>query len=173
MIEKWVDIKGYENKYAISNLGRIKSIKANLIMKPMKCTNGYLCACLWKNNKQQKILVHRLVALHFINNPQNYEDVNHIDENKENNQVDNLQWCSHKFNMNYGKDLSKADVSINIMCFLMAQTKNKIIKTSCAIGDTMIEIDGEQFLYAKIVETARDWISQIGGFEKLAEWGLF
>ena len=73
----------------------------------------------------------------------------------------------------HGKDLSKADVSINIMCFLMAQTKNKIIKTSCAIGDTMIEIDGEQFLYAKIVETARDWISQIGGFEKLAEWGLF
>ena len=107
MIEKWVDIKGYENKYAISNLGRIKSIKAKLIMKPMKCTNGYLCACLWKNNKQQKILVHRLVALHFINNPQNYEDVNHIDENKENNQVDNLQWCSHKFNMNYGSIKTK------------------------------------------------------------------
>lgn len=102
MIEKWVDIKGYENKYAISNFGRIKSIKANLIMKPMKCTNGYLCACLWKNNRQKKILVHRLVALHFISNPENYEDVNHIDENKENNRVDNLQWCSHSFNMNYG-----------------------------------------------------------------------
>lgn len=73
----------------------------------------------------------------------------------------------------HGKDLSKADVSINIMCFLLAQERNKVIKTSCAIGDTMIEIDGEKILYEKIVNTAKEWIDKLGGFEKLAEWGLF
>lgn len=102
MDELWVDIKGYENKYQVSNMGRIKSVKQQLVMKPMVCTNGYLSACLWKNNKQRKFLIHRLVALHFIDNPNNYSDVNHIDEDKTNNCVGNLHWCSHLFNMNYG-----------------------------------------------------------------------
>lgn len=102
MIEEWKEIKGYEGKYFISNCGRLKN-QYGLIMKPMKCTNGYLTACLWKNNCQQKILIHRLVAEAFINNPFGYSDVNHIDENKENNVFTNLEWCTHLYNMNYGK----------------------------------------------------------------------
>lgn len=105
MIEKWEEIPNYENKYWISNYGRIKN--KTKIMKPMVATNGYLVACLWKNNKQSKILIHRLVAKIFIENPNNYEEVNHIDENKENNNVNNLQWCSHKYNMNYGNIKNK------------------------------------------------------------------
>lgn len=102
MHEIWKDIIGYEGKYQISNTGKLKSVRLGILMKPMKCTNGYLSACLWKNNKQKKILMHRLVATHFIKNPNNYSDVNHLDENKENNNVDNLEWCSHLYNMNYG-----------------------------------------------------------------------
>lgn len=114
MIERWVDIKGYENMYQISNLGRIKSLQRETrnrngkyiieekIMKPMVATNGYLIACLWKNNKQKKIVIHRLVAEAFIPNHNNYNEVNHKDEDKTNNKVDNLEWCSHKYNMNYG-----------------------------------------------------------------------
>ena len=68
----------------------------------------------------------------------------------------------------HGKDLSKADVSVNIYAFLKAQDTNKTVSLSCAIGDT--EIDGRP--YSEIVEIARDYIRSIGGFEKFAEWGL-
>ena len=55
MHEIWKDIIGYEGKYQISNTGKLKSVRLGILMKPMKCTNGYLSACLWKNNKQKKI----------------------------------------------------------------------------------------------------------------------
>ena len=99
--EKWEHIPGYEGKYFISSLGRIRN-SHGLIMKPMVCTNGYLSACLWKNNQQRKILIHRLVAEVFIENNNGYDEVNHIDEDKTNNNVENLEWCTHLYNMNYG-----------------------------------------------------------------------
>lgn len=111
-IEIWKDIDGYENKYEISTFGRVKSVKNNLIMKPMIARNGYLIACLWKNNKQSKVCIHRLVAQAFIPNPNNYPEINHIDENKENNNVENLEWCTHVYNLNYGnvkKKIGKAN----------------------------------------------------------------
>ena len=69
----------------------------------------------------------------------------------------------------HGKDLSKADVSVNIYAFLKAQETGKPVELCCAIGDT--EIDGK--LYSEIVEIAREYIKSVGGFEKFAEWGLF
>ena len=69
----------------------------------------------------------------------------------------------------HGKDLSKADVSINIYAFLKAQKENRIVELSCAIGDTII--DGKK--YSEIVDIAKNYINSIGGFEKLAEWGLY
>ena len=69
----------------------------------------------------------------------------------------------------YGKDLSKADVSVNIYAFLKAQELQEIVELSCAIGDEFI--DG--IPYEEIVEIARNYINEIGGFEKFAEWGLF
>ena len=109
MIEKWLPIPNYEGKYWISNYGRLKN--NNQIMKPMVATNGYLIACLWKNNKQKKFVIHRLVANAFIDNPNNYEEVNHLDEDKTNNRIDNLEWCSHKYNMNYGNVRNKISKS--------------------------------------------------------------
>ena len=69
----------------------------------------------------------------------------------------------------HGKDLSKADVAINIYAFLKAQKENKIVELSCAIGDT--KVDGKD--YKEIVEIAKEYINSIGGFERLAEWGLY
>jgi hypothetical protein len=106
-LELWSDIEDYENKYQISNYGRLKSLKNNMIMKPMVGTNGYLLACLWKNGKQRKISIHRLVAKKFVPNPYNYKEVNHIDEDKTNNRFDNLEWCTRKYNMNYGNVKNK------------------------------------------------------------------
>ena len=100
-MEVWCDIPGYVGKYCVSNKGRIRN-GDGLIMKPMVCTNGYFAACRWKNNRQKKILIHRLEAEMFIDNWENYSDVNHIDEDKTNNCVENLEWCTHLYNMNYG-----------------------------------------------------------------------
>ncbi len=69
----------------------------------------------------------------------------------------------------HGKDLSKADVSVNIYCFLKAQATNQVVELSCAIGDEYID----NRPYKEIVEIARDFINGLGGFEKLAEYGLF
>ena len=69
----------------------------------------------------------------------------------------------------HGKDLSKADVSLNIYAFLKAQKENKIVKISCAIGDYLVDNKP----YSEIVEIAKNYIKKIGGFEKFAEWGLF
>lgn len=107
MEEIWRDIKGYEGKYQVSNLGRVKSLNYNrtkkekvLDFKPSKA--GYIIVRLCREGKSKPYQVHRLVALHFIDNPNNYPQVNHKDENKTNNCVDNLEWCTQKYNNNYG-----------------------------------------------------------------------
>lgn len=72
----------------------------------------------------------------------------------------------------HGKDLSKADCSVNIYCFLKAQETGKEQKAICSIGDTKVNINGELIDFAKIVEISKEYICKMGGFEKLAEWGL-
>ena len=105
--EIWKDIRGYEGIYKISSYGRVWSLKRKGVVKEKILSqtynnNGYLRISLNKNNKSKSILVHRLVAQSFIPNPNNLPCVNHKDENKLNNQVDNLEWCTHKYNNNYG-----------------------------------------------------------------------
>lgn len=72
----------------------------------------------------------------------------------------------------HGKDLSKADCSVNIYCFLKAQETGQEQKAICSIGDSQVNINGELVDFQTIVETARDYVASLGGFEKLAEWGL-
>lgn len=111
--EVWKDIVGYEGLYKVSNLGRVKSLdrivthkngrkrlfKGKLIT-PFK--NEYFMVVLSKNGKKSSSNIHRLVAQAFIPNPNNLPEVNHIDENKSNNKVSNLEWCTSKYNINYG-----------------------------------------------------------------------
>ena len=108
MKEEWKDIKGYENLYQVSSLGRVKSLRDNKgnyrekILKPCPNKIGYNYINLCKDGKIKKCLVHRLVAQSFIENLNNYTQVNHKDENKQNNYADNLEWCTPKYNSNYG-----------------------------------------------------------------------
>lgn len=107
MIEQWKDISGYENKYQISNFGQVKSLNFNhsgheKIMKTNPNDKGYLQICLTKNNIKHTHRVHRLVAEAFIPNPNNLPCVNHIDETKLNNNVENLEWCTFTENTQYG-----------------------------------------------------------------------
>ena len=114
-MEEWRDIKGYEGLYQISNLGRVKSLNRVIIysdgrnyfykekiLKLRKDTIGYLYAHLCKNNVSKYYSVHRLVAEAFLENPNNYPCINHKDENKEKNNVNNLEWCTYLYNNNYG-----------------------------------------------------------------------
>ena len=121
MIEEFRPVIGYEGLYEVSSTGRIKScerlvrtkngynkIKEKFIVQKDD-THGYLCVNLWKNNKLTHFKVHRLVASAFIPNPNNLRDVNHIDEDKYNNNINNLEWSSHKDNLNYGSRNERAN----------------------------------------------------------------
>lgn len=117
--EKWKDIKGYEGLYQISNIGRVRSINYHRkigmkrIIKPWKAGDGYLQIHLYKNGKREKRYIHRLVAEAFLSNPNSESEVNHKDENKTNNCVENIEWCNHLYNCKYSfcKSVGKYDLS--------------------------------------------------------------
>ena len=97
----------YEGLYKVSNLGKILSLNYRNTGKPGLMntgtnTSGYLKVNLWKNGKTKTCSVHRLVAETFLENPENKPEINHIDEDKTNNRVDNLEWKWHKDNINHG-----------------------------------------------------------------------
>ena len=112
MEEIWKNIKGYPN-YQVSNMGRVKRLstgyyrRTEKILKPQLQNNGYLHIKLSQKDKTKCILVHRLVAQVFIPNPNNLPQVNHINEDKTDNRVENLEWCTQKYNINYGNGISK------------------------------------------------------------------
>lgn len=101
MNEIW---KSIDDRYSVSNLGRVKSNYANKerILKPYKNRRGYLMVDLRYQNTRKTMQVHRLVAIAFIPNPDNLPEVNHKDEDKTNNRVENLEWCTTEYNCNYG-----------------------------------------------------------------------
>ena len=103
MMEVWRDIPGYERHYQASASGKIRSVKREPhILKTVYQPNGYERASLWFGGEKKNKMVHRLVAAAFIANPENCTDINHMDEDKANNDVSNLEWCDHRYNMNYG-----------------------------------------------------------------------
>lgn len=116
--EIWKDIEGFEGMYQVSNLGHVRSLKfgREMILKPRNHVRGYLNVNLCKDGQSREITVHKLVAEAFLPRPvypkeldafdgteYDYElEVNHKDENKKNNSVENLEWCLHRYNTNYG-----------------------------------------------------------------------
>ena len=97
-----IPIKGYE-RYTIDERGCVYSLISERYLKPNITKSGYCSVELFdKNGKSKRLLIHRLVAAAFIPNPNNYTEVNHKDENPSNNHVDNLEWCTHLYNMRYG-----------------------------------------------------------------------
>lgn len=99
MSETWKPVKGYEQYYLISDLGRVKTIKTGIIRKLQVHKDGYYCLIICVNNVRHIKYIHKLIAEAFIDNPLNYIEVNHIDGNKKNNCISNLEWCTHNENM--------------------------------------------------------------------------
>lgn len=106
-----IDVKNYEGLYAITRDGKVWSHKRQIFLHPATNRGGYLTVILYKNHKKKSYLVHRLVAEAYIDNPKNLPFINHINENKTDNCVENLEWITKCDNNNYGT--RNARISIN------------------------------------------------------------
>ena len=146
MQEIWKTIEEFPN-YEVSNLGNVRSIahkdrwgrmKGGQLLKPQfdgrKC---YLHVGLFKDGKVTIRNVHRLVAITFIDNPHGYPEINHIDEDKTNNAVNNLEWCTHKYNSNYGAKINSTKGANNPMHKINEDAARFIIAHHKANGGTM------------------------------------
>jgi hypothetical protein len=111
-LEQWkrVIIDNIEWNYEVSTLGNVRNVDTSRILKSRDNGNGYLIVKLYKNGKQKTFYVHRLVAFAFIENdePTKKTDVNHIDENKYNNHVNNLEWTTHDDNVHHGTGIERS-----------------------------------------------------------------
>ena len=171
MEEVWRDIKGYEGLYKVSNLGRVKSFrnfsgfnkkfyKREKIMTPVDNGRGYLHVMLSKNKNTKHVYIHRLVAQSFLPNPNNLQEINHKDENKKNNRVDNLEWISRKDNVNYGTATSR---QVKARSKPVTQIKNgKIINTFTSMREAA-RMTG--FLFSSIQGCCTGKYKQAYGYE--------
>ncbi len=127
--EVWKDINEFKGYYQVSNFGRIKSLFRYVkvkngfrsvpekILKPKIDKDGYLHVVLQKDRKSRYLTIHRIVADTFIDNPNNLPHVNHKNENKQDNRVENLEWCTEQYNCNYGtRNLRRAESQSKEVC---------------------------------------------------------
>jgi len=114
--EIWKDIVGYEGMYEVSSFGRVRSLDRRLrngrlhtgsVLKTRIARNGYELVSMYADGMQKTDTVHRIMAQAFIPNPDNLPQINHKDENKANNAVDNLEWCDSAYNNNYGNHIRR------------------------------------------------------------------
>lgn len=141
MAEVWKDIIGYEDLYQVSNLGNVKSLyhrgtgKERFLSHQLK-KSGYLRVKLCKDGKRKFYNIHRLVATSFIPNPNNYPCVNHKNENKQDNRVENLEFCTVRYNNTYNNRHLKAaeKKSIPVYCIELNQVFKSTVDASRITG---------------------------------------
>ena len=136
MTEIWLPIENYENLYEVSNLGRVRRLESFVngkagskrkvsgkILKPMAQQNGYLFVTLCKNGIGRSFTLHRLVSTAFLPKSDKKFQVNHLDEDKTNNTVENLEWCTAKENVNYGTRTKRASEKLQkpVLCVELNQ----------------------------------------------------
>ena len=132
----WKPVVSYKGLYEVSNIGRIRNIRGKLVKQSMT-VSGYKRVTLRKNNIAKTKLAHRLVAEAFIPNPNNYNIVNHKDENKLNNNVENLEWCTQSYNSSYSSTYPTKTIS----------SKYRVLKVS---------LDGKYVTGMTIKQAARE-----------------
>ena len=144
----WKSIKGYEGIYEISNLGRVKSLERLDTMgrrieeRIMKCQlnkDGYLNITLSNKGCKKTYLLHRLVAMHFVDNPNGYNEINHIDTDPSNPVASNLEWCTRKYNVNYA-DAKEKMIRANQKKVIQLDLANRYVKTHDSIKGAAKEV---------------------------------
>ena len=131
MIEEMKDIKDYKGEYAITRDGKVWSYKRKKFLKP-RLVGGYHQVVLCKDGKKKDLYIHRLVAEAYIPNPDNLPQVNHKDEDKSNNCVENLEWCDAKYNINYGTRTKK--ISKPVYCEELDRTFKSQVEAARELG---------------------------------------
>lgn len=162
--EVWQDIEGYKGLYQVSNLGRVKSLGNNRnrkekILKSAKNNKGYLIVGLSKENKKKIFLLHRLVAQVFIPNPNNYPIVNHKNETPTDCRVENLEWCTQKYNVNYGSRNEKASKALKGKLKGKKKSKEHIEKVAKAISIPIVQLTkNDEYIatYQSATQVGRD-----------------
>lgn len=163
----WKPIKGYLGLYEVSNTGLIKSIKRSnktgrsygerflpeKILKQVTDKDGYKRVTLSKNGKRSNFYVHRLVATAFLDNDKCYPVVNHKNEDKTDNNVANLEWCTVKYNNHYGKGYCKKRFSKQRKEITALNLENKIFSVFGSINEASIMIGGNRNTIAKRIKT--------------------
>ena len=162
--EIWKEVKGFQGLYEVSNLGRIKQLERmrtgkrsnskmkECIKKVCHHAHGYSTVTLMTN---KRFLVHRLVAIAFIPNPNNYAEVNHIDWNKKNNSVENLEWCTRKYNLIHAYQ--------NPIVMINAKSPKKIEAGKKATRNRAMGINVyKDGVFVKYFETAGDCATYFG-----------
>ena len=134
-MENWKAVNGYEGLYEVSDKGRVKGLKRNRILKNIVDSLGYVRVSLCKENKIKAHKIHRLVAEHFLK-PSEYKVVNHIDGNKENNSVENLEWCNASQNRKHACDtgLAAKEEGRLIMCNETKEVYKGVMSAARHIG---------------------------------------
>jgi len=143
--EIWKPIKGFNRQYEVSNLGNVRNSR-NRIMKTYTVNSGYQCLKFSVNTKRTHHLVHRLVAEEFIPNPDNLPEVNHIDENKYNNNVSNLEWVTSSANKQHS---------------MASGTYNKIYTTKNSLGKKHLPNTHSSYHNVAYDKNRSKWVSSI------------
>lgn len=167
--EVWKDIKDYENLYQVSNLGNVRSLDKYVngknskrlvkgkILSLFDDKDGYKIINLYKNKKIKQFRVHRLVAEAFIPNPNHLPQINHLDENKENNKINNLQWITLVDNCNYGTRNQRISKKVN-----QYDLNGNYIRT----WDSIIQVEKKlNIFHSRIIEVCKGQRRQIGGYK--------
>ena len=178
MSEIWKDIPGFEGMYQVSNLGRVKRLplgkqypsrQTHNNIRKVHIKNGYYQVNLSKGNRVKWFGVHRLVALAFIPNPNKFPCVNHKDENKMNNNAENLEWCTHRYNNNYGTakqrqiESMKKNDPLNLRTQKSLETRRKNGRSNARKPVVQIDLLGNVVrIYNSISEASRDGYDRIG-----------
>ena len=175
MKEIWKDIKNYEGIYQVSNYGRIRRLERVIehktcygglyhirdkILKPKIEKDGYYRIGLRKDGIKKYYRLNRLVAQTFISNSNEYQVVNHKDENKLNNNVDNLEWCTQKYNVNYGDGINKRKKKISIK-INQYDLEDNYIKTWNSINDAVRYYNGN----TQICQCCKEKRNSASGFK--------
>ena len=157
-MEIWKDIKGYEGRYQISTLGNVRSLKNNILLVGTKNTQ-YKTVTLCKDGTCINFHRHRLVAEAFIENPFNKCQVNHIDGNKHNNNIENLEWVTHRENMKHAYENDMRDFK-EVRPVLQYDLNGKLVKEYETINDA----EKEGFNHSHIIGCCNERRNEHGGY---------
>lgn len=149
---------GYEGLYKVSNKGRVYGLARKMMMHP-EVSNGYLRVTFTVDKKKKKYNVHRLVAAAFIENPNNYPQINHKDENRGNNCVENLEWCTARYNINYGNRNTKVSNRAKMVCQLSDDGEVVAVHRSVMKASKDLNLD-----YSVIYKCCRGEINHAYGY---------